>query len=160
MGGDSANTLDASGLDSTLNTVTASLDGQAGDDILTGGAGDDALTGWTGNDTLTGGLGSDTLELGVTAGYGSGGSDTVNYTLGDGYDSIYNFTRGATGGSNQGDILNFIGVVGAVDVSVSGTNTNFEWFESGPNSLTIIGTTGFGVGDVGINLTGTTFNFV
>lgn len=56
-GGAGNNTLDASGF--TIGGVT--LDGAAGNDILTGTANDDVLTGGIGIDSITGGGGTDTL---------------------------------------------------------------------------------------------------
>ncbi|OUS15208.1 hypothetical protein A9Q88_11635 [Gammaproteobacteria bacterium 50_400_T64] len=56
-GGDSANTIDASGF--TLAGIT--IDGGAGNDTIYGSQGDDILTGGLGSDAIDGVLGTDTL---------------------------------------------------------------------------------------------------
>lgn len=83
-GGAGANTINASAF--TLGAVT--LDGQAGNDILTGGTGNDTLIGGAGNDSLTGGTGKDTFvfaNTGITPFSTSGlGVDTIaDFVLAD-----------------------------------------------------------------------------
>jgi Ca2+-binding RTX toxin-like protein len=56
---DGNDTVDASGLAATTAKLT--IDGGAGDDVLTGSAGDDVLIGGPGLDVLHGGPGNDTL---------------------------------------------------------------------------------------------------
>src|SRR5207302_716044 len=65
-GGPGANKINAARF-----TGRVSLDGQAGNDVLTGGPGNDTLAGGPGNDVLNGGLGSNTV---IEAG-------DVNFTL-------------------------------------------------------------------------------
>ena len=55
-------------------TVTLTLDGGGGDDVLIGGAGDDVLLGGAGDDVLIGGLGADTID-------GAPGDDVVVQSL-------------------------------------------------------------------------------
>ena len=55
-------------------TVTLTLDGGAGDDVLIGGAGDDVLLGGAGDDVLIGGPGADTID-------GAPGDDVVVQSL-------------------------------------------------------------------------------
>jgi Ca2+-binding RTX toxin-like protein len=54
-------------------TEAATLNGGAGNDVLTGGGGADTLNGGAGNDTLTADTGNDVFDGGT-------GTDTVNYT--------------------------------------------------------------------------------
>ena len=83
IGGDSDNTLDASGFGGTVT-----LDGGGGNDVLTGTSGDDTLIGGAGDDDLIGGLGNDTYQftadspLGVDAVIEDlvGGIDTLGFT--------------------------------------------------------------------------------
>ena len=60
----------------------ATLDGGAGNDVLTGGGGADTLRGGSGNNTLNGGAGNDTLsaDSGNDAFDGGTGTDTVSYS--------------------------------------------------------------------------------
>ena len=93
-GGDGADTLDASSAPATLSVT---LTGGYGDDLLTGGAANDSLEGGAGNDVLGGGAGLDTLKGGLDNDLltGSAGVDSL---LGeDGVDRVveagnFNFT--------------------------------------------------------------------
>ena len=71
------------------STTASSVDGGAGNDLITGGTGADTLIGGAGQDTLSGGAGSDSIVGGdgndsITAGAGNdninggAGNDTVN----------------------------------------------------------------------------------
>ncbi|NJK61266.1 MAG: hypothetical protein HC918_14970 [Oscillatoriales cyanobacterium SM2_1_8] len=59
-GGGGDDTLNASGLTSTLSVL---LDGGAGNDGLTGGGGNDTLIGGEGSNTLTGAAGNDVFVI-------------------------------------------------------------------------------------------------
>jgi hypothetical protein len=83
-------------------------------------------------------------------------------TSGDGADTVFNFVRGV-----GRDRLNFTGI-GNIDVSVSGTSTQFRvgdgsigntGFGTGTLLLTTSATTGFVAGDANVNLFGATFAF-
>ena len=86
LGGDGANTLDASAF--SLGNVT--LIGGAGNDLLLGGLKNDSLSGGAGNDILRGGLGNDLLE---------GGDGNDDLTGGEGDDDLR--------GGNGNDIYRF-----------------------------------------------------
>jgi Ca2+-binding RTX toxin-like protein len=92
VGGDSGDTLDASGFSGSVTLVGGNgddlllgakgndvLDGQAGDDTIDGGAGSDFILGGAGADSLSGGSGSDTLQ-------GEDGNDSLDG--GDGNDVL------------------------------------------------------------------------
>ena len=72
-------TLNASALPSGITNLT--VDGGAGDDILTGSQGNDTLLGSDGNDLLIGGRGNDVM-------FGGAGDDTFTWNPGDGSDTI------------------------------------------------------------------------
>lgn len=81
-GGESGNTLDATGF-----TGRAELVGAGGNDALKGGSGSDILEGGTGDDTLTGGAGDDTYRFDADSQLGSdtidesgGGVDTLDFS--------------------------------------------------------------------------------
>lgn len=89
IGGDSANTLDATlfagratligggGADRLLGSAQGGqLEGGVGNDTVTGNRGNDVLLGGAGSDQLNGGLGNDQLD-------GGGGNDTVTGHQGD-----------------------------------------------------------------------------
>jgi hypothetical protein len=69
-------------------TVSARVEGGAGNDKLTGGAEADELIGGDGNDKLTGGGGDDTLDGGAGNDTLSGGDGDDDLTGGDGIDHI------------------------------------------------------------------------
>jgi Ca2+-binding RTX toxin-like protein len=127
---------------STVSLVgIASIDGGAGNDLITGSAGADTIIGGAGNDTLNGGAGSDTYVFAQGDGFdaitdsGASGTDSmlaaaddVAITLRSGFsaasgievvgaDSHSNVTiRGGT----AADILNFTGVSLVGIVSIDG----------------------------------------
>jgi Ca2+-binding RTX toxin-like protein len=72
-------TIDASQL--TANRIGLTIDGGAGNDIITGSQGNDTLIGGDGNDTVTGGRGNDVAFLG-------NGNDTFIWNPGDGSDIV------------------------------------------------------------------------
>ena len=75
-GGSGNDTLDAS-----KSTQSISLQGNAGNDVLTGGSKADKLDGGTGNDTIKGGAGNDTLLSGGGNDKLYGGSGNDNYKV-------------------------------------------------------------------------------
>ncbi|AFY47841.1 CHRD domain-containing protein [Nostoc sp. PCC 7524] len=113
--------------------------GLSGDDILRGGLGEDFLFGGRGEDTLVGGWGDDRLYLGNDRDI-----DTVVYNSGDGTDIVYQFTQGV-----GGDVLSFEGIV-AIDVVTFSNITEFRLSDG------IQGNSGFGAGDLLVELNGTT----
>ncbi|MFP3544106.1 VCBS domain-containing protein [Rhizobium sp. SIMBA_035] len=84
---------------SNAPSAGATLDGGAGNDVITGGTGDDTIYGGTGDDLIRGGAGNDKIYGGdgddfISGGKGddtlSGGTgnDTFSYSAGDGNDRI------------------------------------------------------------------------
>ena len=81
-------TLNANGGDDVFTAgnglaslISLTVDGGAGNDMITGGDGNDTLIGGDGNDTIIGGRGSDTVFLGA-------GNDTFVWNPGDGSDVV------------------------------------------------------------------------
>ncbi len=106
-GGNSANTIDASGFSGSVYIY-----GRGGNDILLGGSNNDYLKGDNGDDLINGGAGSDRL-------YGGSGKDTFVLSTAIGKDTIYDFedgvdTLGLSGGLNFNDL----------DIKANGSNTN------------------------------------
>jgi Ca2+-binding RTX toxin-like protein len=95
-----SDTLNAS--QTPAGSISLTLDGGAGKDILTGSAGDDTLIGGDGADTLIGGRGNDVL-------LGGAGNDVFVWNPGDGSDVV----EGGDGvdalqfnGANIGEVFN------------------------------------------------------
>jgi Ca2+-binding RTX toxin-like protein len=65
--------------------IPATLNGEAGNDVLGGGSGGDTINGGDGNDVLLGNGGNDTLNGGAGDDFaeGGGGNDTINGDSGD-----------------------------------------------------------------------------
>ena len=86
QGGDSSNSIDASGVNQNVNVILRGLDGN---DILKGGSGNDQLSGGFGNDRVEGNAGNDRLngDLGNDTLVGGAGNDTLvgggNFNSGD-----------------------------------------------------------------------------
>jgi Ca2+-binding RTX toxin-like protein len=157
-----------SGIGNTLdnvmiaNSAGSTLDGGDGNDKLTGGIGNDTLFGGIGNDNLVGGLGSDLFTGGTgddTLNLGSGNYvDTVFYSSGDGSDIVQQFVR-----KSGGDLLSFQNIAN-IDVVKLGKNTEFRisdgisgnaGFGSGNLLMTLQGTTGFTIANIGQSLDST-----
>ncbi len=127
-GGQSANTIDASGFNGPVT-----LDGGGGNDLLTGGDGGAVITGGAGNDTITGGAGADDLRGGddndsILGGdgqdiiFGDGGNDILN---GEGDDDTISGSAGAdtiNGGAGD-DVLNGNGGSGDILTGGAGNDT-------------------------------------
>ena len=102
-----------------LGDRNTTIDGSAGNDVLTLSGGDDSITGGTGNDSITAGAGADTIVSGV-------GIDTVD--AGAGYDvlqlqgSINDWTV-----SVDGNLVTLAGAPGSGN-GVGMTNVNFISF--------------------------------
>ncbi len=110
-GGNSANTIDVSGF-----TGPVTLDGGAGNDILTGGSGGAVISGGAGNDILTGGDGGATITGGagldtITGGAGNddlrGGDDNDQINGGAGLDLLFGDAgNDSLNGGDDNDTLN------------------------------------------------------
>jgi Ca2+-binding RTX toxin-like protein len=144
------------------NSAGSTLDGGDGNDTLTGGIGNDTLFGGHGNDSLVGGLGSDLFTGGAgndTLTLGSDNNiDTVFYRSGDGSDIVQQFVR-----KSGGDLLSFQNIPN-IDVVKLGKNTEFRisdgissnaGFGSGNLLMTLQGTTGFTLANIGQSLDST-----
>jgi Ca2+-binding RTX toxin-like protein len=96
-------TIDASAL--AAGVIGLTIDGGAGNDVITGSQGNDFLLGGDGNDTVTGGRGNDFADLGA-------GDDTFIWNPGDGSDTV----EGNTGT----DTLVFNGSNAPENISIAG----------------------------------------
>lgn len=87
----------------------ATINGTAGDDILTGTAAADVISGLAGNDILHGGDGNDVLYGGPGADqlFGDNGTDTASYTTATAAITI-NMATGVHGGDAAGDTFDSI----------------------------------------------------
>jgi Ca2+-binding RTX toxin-like protein len=91
--------------------IALTVDGGAGNDVITGGDGNDTLIGGDGNDTLIGGRGNDTL-------IGGAGDDTFVWNPGDGSDTIE-----GQGGNNT-LVFNGANVSENVNISANGSRAS------------------------------------
>jgi Ca2+-binding RTX toxin-like protein len=92
--------------------ISLTIDGGAGNDMITGGDGADLLIGGDGNDAITGGRGNDTALLGA-------GDDTFTWNPGDGSDIVE--------GQAGVDTLAFNGanIAERIDISANGGRVRF-----------------------------------
>ena len=140
--------------------IQLTLDGGAGNDIITGGDGNDILIGGDGNDIITGGRGNDSAELG-------NGDDTFIWNPGDGSDVV-------DGGAGT-DTLQFNGAnvsekmiisangsraqltrdVGNVTMDLNGIEHINVAALGGADNITVNDLTGTGVTQVNVDLSGT-----
>ena len=118
IGGDGADTLDASALSTGVQFF-----GNAGSDQLTGGTGDDTLAGGGGTDTIDGGDGNDTnsfedLGVGVIATVNADGTGTASYSsVSESFVGIENLT-----GSENNDILTATGAASNILLGLGGND--------------------------------------
>ena len=119
----------------------ASIDGGAGNDVITGSAGNDVIIGNTGNNTLNGGLGNDTFLVGTGSGQefdnvtGGGGNDEIAATANNAViglsalNGVSTITaNGHSGvaiqGSTNADVLNLSSVTLVNITSINGESGN------------------------------------
>ena len=74
-------------VDITGSNYNATINTNAGNDVILSGSGNDTINGGAGDDTITGGLGNDTIT-------GSAGNDTFRFSKGDGVDTITDAVNG------------------------------------------------------------------
>jgi len=133
-GSANADTLD---LSSVILTGIVSINGNAGNDVITGSAAADSILGGADNDTLSGELGDDTLN---------GGTGTNSLNGGDGTDvAQYSGTAGS-----YSVVLNGDGSYGLVGAGVNDTLVNIENLGFSDGTFTIASRVG-----LGLTLTGT-----
>jgi Ca2+-binding RTX toxin-like protein len=122
---DGADVINAGNL--IANQIKLTIDGGAGNDIISGSAGNDTLLGGAGDDTLSGGGGADVLT-------GGAGNDTFVFGPGSGTDVVTDFVAGPGvvdrvnlaafhGIRSLSDALSFATQVGADTVFNFGTDT-------------------------------------
>ena len=148
----------AAGLPATVVGLT--IDGGAGNDMITGGDGNDMLIGGDGNDTVIGGRGNDTALLGA-------GNDTFVWNPGDGSDVVEGQDGADTlqfNGSNanekidlsaNGSRLRLVRDVGNVTMDVNGIEKVNVAALGGADTLTVNDLSGTDVAQVNIDLAGT-----
>ena len=156
QGGNDA--IDASTLAAGIIGLT--IDGGAGNDVITGSQGDDTLIGGDGNDTVTGGRGNDFADLGA-------GDDTFIWNPGDGSDTVLGNTGNDTlvfNGSNapenidisaNGADARLFRDVGNVTMDLNGVEHIQLSTLGGADNVTVNDLTGTGVTQVAIDLAGT-----
>ena len=92
--------------------INLTVDGGAGNDMITGGDGNDMLLGGDGNDTILGGRGNDTVLMGA-------GDDTFVWNPGDGSDTV----DGQAG--NDTMLFNGANVNEKINVAANGHHVQF-----------------------------------
>lgn len=90
IGGESANSIDASAL--SLVGATLVINGEGGDDVIVGSTGNDTINGGEGNDSIRGGTGNDVLDGGNGNDTLNGGAGDDSLIGGDGADGLSGFT--------------------------------------------------------------------
>ncbi len=140
--------------------VNLTIDGGAGDDVLTGSQGADVLLGSDGSDVITGGRGNDVM-------FGGTGNDTFVWNPGDGSDTIEGqdgFDTMVFNGSNanenidlsaNGTRLRLFRDVGNVTMDTNGVEQVNIAALGGADTITVNDLTGTGVGRVNLDLSGT-----
>jgi Ca2+-binding RTX toxin-like protein len=156
---DGNDTLDASALPAGI-VSTFTVDGGAGDDVLTGSQGADTLIGGDGLDIITGGRGNDVALMGA-------GNDTFVWNPGDGSDTVEGqdgFDTMVFNGSNanenfdlsaNGSRLRLARDVGAVTMDANGIEQVNLAALGGADSITVNDLSGTGVTAVNLNLAST-----
>src|SRR5690348_3887672 len=158
QGRDGNDIINASGL--AAGVIGLTIDGGAGNDIITGSQGNDLLLGGDGNDTVIGGGGNDVAELGA-------GDDTFIWNPGDGSDTV----EGGTGtdtvvfnGSNAAENISIIGEAGDALLTRDVGNVAIDLSDDehvqinaagGNDNITLGDLTGTGITQVAIDLAGT-----
>jgi Ca2+-binding RTX toxin-like protein len=116
-GGDGNDTITV--LAKTTEIASATINGDAGDDVLTGADTDDSLNGGDGNDRLIGAHGADGMS-------GGAGNDTLVWNNGDGSDTMDggdgNDTAEVNGSPTLGDVFTMAPDQGAGQVKFQRTN--------------------------------------
>ncbi len=123
--------------------------GNQGADTLSGGLGNDEIYGGQGSDLIYGGSGDDTINgnNGPDDLWGGDGSDMFVFAIGGGPDVIHDFDLGTGTGTGPADSIVVVGgSTGAVTSMTSGGNTIITFGAEG--SVTLIGVTGFDLGDL------------
>ena len=105
----------------TSTTSADTLQGGAGNDVLSGLAGADILRGGTGDDVLEGGAGADTLDGGDDDQSIGGLGDTIRYVASSTAVSINLATRVVSGGDAAGDVIVAVNGVSTIE-NVTGSN--------------------------------------
>ncbi|MDA0807051.1 MAG: peptidylprolyl isomerase [Planctomycetota bacterium] len=139
IGGQSANTIDASGFNGPVT-----LDGGGGNDVLTAGDGGATITGGTGNDTINGGAGLSTL---IESGNGNFTLISDNMTPGNGtlsgsatgVDTFTGIEQAQLTGGFSGNSINANDFDGPVTIDGGGGN---DLLTGGDGGATITGGTG------------------
>jgi hypothetical protein len=128
----------SSNLNGTGNTLDNILTGNTGNNNLNGGDGADTIIGGLGRDNMTGGLGNDTFDFNVIA----------ESKLRPNHDTITDFTNG--------DLIDLSDIVGANAIAGQGgvVANSVSWALVSGNTIISIETTGNGVADMEIQLTG------
>jgi Ca2+-binding RTX toxin-like protein len=158
QGRDGNDIIDASGL--AAGVIGLTIDGGAGNDIITGSQGNDFLLGGDGNDTVIGGAGNDVADLGA-------GDDTFIWNPGDGTDTV----EGGTGtdtvvfnGSNAAENISINGEVGEALLTRDVGNVAIDLSDDehvqinaagGSDNITVGDLTGTGITQIAIDLAGT-----
>jgi Ca2+-binding RTX toxin-like protein len=114
-----ADSISATGL--AAQTISTTLDGEAGDDRISGGPGAETLLGGDGNDAIDGNGGNDTADLGA-------GDDTFVWDPGDGSDTIE--------GQDGNDTMVFNGAAASEQVTLSANGGRLT-FARNPGNITM-----------------------
>jgi Ca2+-binding RTX toxin-like protein len=140
--------------------ISLTVDGGAGNDVITGGDGNDVLMGGDGNDVITGGRGNDQVFMGT-------GDDTFVWNPGDGSDTVEGQAghdkmvfNGANINENidisaNGTRARFTRDVGAVTMDLNGLEQVDFSARGGADNVTVHDLTGTGVTAVNLNLEST-----
>jgi predicted lipoprotein with Yx(FWY)xxD motif len=141
------------------DSIRATIDGGAGDDVIAGGSGAETLLGGDGNDSLDGNGGSDLALLGA-------GDDTFVWDPGDGSDTVdgqagtdaLRFNGADTAEridlSANGNRLRLFRDVGTITIDTAGVERVDVNALGGADLVTVNDLLGTGVGDVNVDLAG------
>ncbi|WP_436092708.1 PA14 domain-containing protein, partial [Devosia sp. LjRoot16] len=120
----------------SISSAPATLDGGAGNDVLTGGVGGDILLGGAGIDTLNGGVGDDVLVGGAGSDVliGGSGNDIASYADAAAGVTINTGNFSANTGDAAGDTYNSVEAFAGsqhADTLIAGAATAFLYGENG-----------------------------